>query len=79
MIDNRPFIPPCRDRNHANPTQVESKQMVLESSKRDLEEEKGLLERGRRDAAEEADKLDERRGVSERGFSALVCTRVWWV
>lgn len=43
---------------------VESKQLVLESSKRELEEEKSLLERGRRDAAGEADKLDERREVS---------------
>lgn len=46
---------------------VESKQQVLESSKRELEEEKGLLERGRRDAAGEADKLYQRREVNERG------------
>lgn len=45
---------------------MESKQLVLESSKRELEEEKDLLERGRRDAAGEAEKLDERREVSSR-------------
>lgn len=39
---------------------------MLESSKRELEEEKELLERGRREAAGEADKLDKRREVSGR-------------
>ena len=86
------------NRNHGTPfpcVKVESKQLVLESSKRELEDEKGLLERGRRDAAGEAEKLDERREVSSRwsrGFGPqfarrLVvwrglhspCRRLWYV
>lgn len=46
--------------------QVESKQQLIESDRKDLEEEKELLERGRREAAAEADKLDQRRKASVR-------------
>lgn len=42
---------------------VESKQDVLASSKRELEEERQLLERGKKEAATEAENLDRRREV----------------
>lgn len=42
---------------------MESKQDVLASSKRELEEDRQLLERGKREAATEADNLDQRREV----------------
>lgn len=43
--------------------QVEAKQDVLASSKRELEEEKELLQRGKKEAAAETDILERRREV----------------
>ena len=53
---------------------VESKQDVLASSKRELEEERQLLERGKKEAATEAENLDRRREVCY-----VACTKKYYV
>lgn len=67
----------CADRTRRarnallNMYQVESKQDVLASSKRELEEEKELLQRGKREAAAETDTLEKRREVLRDGITCV--------
>lgn len=55
---------------------------MLESSKKGLEEEKELLDRGKREAGAEADKLDQRREVSDENMEKKIlyaCTSVYYL
>lgn len=56
--------------------QVEGKQSLLESSKKELEGEKELLQRGKREASTEADKLDRRREVRSNSGHEMIARKL---